>query len=190
MHQVAQWREAKKCGLKIIQNAPVQSFEARWKAPTKGRFKLNVDASIFSGMPSFTLGLLIRDHRGTFIQAKTMRIVGSNSVMEAEVRGILEALVWLQELDMQNVDIECDCLLAVNALRHGVEYITETGHILDECKEVLSNRLDLAVSFVKRQANKAAHLLAREPCVVDCFNIYQSPPSILLETLLYDSSLL
>lgn len=190
MHQVAQWREARKCGLKVIQNAPVQRFEANWKAPSEGRLKLNVDASVVPGMPSFSLGLLIRDTRGTFIQAKTMRIAGSYSVMEAEVRGILEALVWLQELDLQNVDIEYDCLVAVNALRHGVEYVTEAGHILDECKAVLSNRLDLAVSFVKRQANKAAHLLAREPCVVDCFNIFQSPPFILLETLLYDSSLL
>lgn len=139
---------------------------------------------------SFSLGILIRDYRGTFIRAKTMKIAGSCSVLEAEARGVLEALVWLQELDLHNVDIECDCLLAVNALCHDVEYVTEMGHVLDECKLVLSNRLDLAISFVKRQANKPAHLLAKEPCVVDCFNIYQSPPFMLLETLLYDSSLI
>lgn len=145
MNQVSQWKEARRSNHMVVQTGTNQRFDAKWKAPAEGRLKLNVDASLFPGMASFTLGLLIRDHRGMFIQAKNMRIEGSNSVMAAEVRGILEALVWLQELDMKNVDIECDCLLAVNALRYEVEYITEMGHILEECKEVLRSRIDLSV---------------------------------------------
>lgn len=66
-----------------------------------------VDASLFPGMSSFSLGLVLRDHHGNFIQAKNMVKAGAVTVLEAEAWGIAEALEWLQSLLL-------DSLLTVN----------------------------------------------------------------------------
>ena len=105
---------------------------------------------------------------------------------EAEVRGILEAVTWLEELQLSGVDIETDSLLAVKALKMGTEYNLEVGDVLAQCRSILDARPDFAIYFVKRQANMAAHLLARAPCMVNCFNVFMSPPDFLLETLMFD----
>lgn len=77
----------------------------------------------------------------------------------------------------------------VNALQRRMDYNVEVGDVFEECREYLDGRPDLAVYFVKRQANKCAHLIARAPCMVNCHNIFMSPPLFLLETLLYDARL-
>lgn len=64
----------------------------------------------------------------------------------------------------------------------------EVGDVFEECQELLSSRPDIALYFVKRQANKCAHLIARAPCLVDCHHVYVSPPNFLLENLLYDAN--
>ncbi|KAL8156575.1 hypothetical protein AgCh_001610 [Apium graveolens] len=194
MKQVTQWREmnqSKKLLFSGMSRSPL-SFVVRWKAPVEGRVKLNVDASIYPGTSSFSLGMVLQNHAGSFIQAKTMVKAGVVTVLEAEVWGIAEAIEWVQSLSLFNVDIESDSLLAVNALLKGVKYFTEVGNVLNVCQTSLRSHSRLSVSFVKvkKQANKVAHLFARVPCMVGCFKFFQSPPSYMLETLMYDSTLI
>ena len=66
----------------------------RWRPPDMDQFKVNVDASVVEGRNSFALGMILRNHHGQFIAVKTMKIAVSVSVMEAELTGILEALLW------------------------------------------------------------------------------------------------
>ncbi|KAL8118342.1 hypothetical protein AgCh_016030 [Apium graveolens] len=97
MKQVTQWREvnqSKKLMLSGMSRSPL-SFVVRWKAPVEGRVKLNVDASIYPGTSSFSLGMVLRNHVGIFIQAKTMVKAGVVTVLEAEVWGIDEAIEWV-----------------------------------------------------------------------------------------------
>lgn len=71
----------------VKSNVPV-----RWAAPEVGWLKLNVDASVFAGVSSFTVGMVLRDDLGTFIQGKNIRMGGEVSVVEVEALGILEAV--------------------------------------------------------------------------------------------------
>lgn len=64
----------------------------------------------------------------------------------------------------------------------------EVGIILSACSNILDSRLGFSVSFVKRQANGVAHLVAKLPCSLNCQNVFTSPSSMLLESLLYDIS--
>lgn len=89
---------------------------ARWSAPNIGRTKINVDASIVAESSTFVLGMILRDHVGAFIQAKNLCCAGEISVIEAESRGVLEALRWVNTMQLSNEDIECDSLLTVNAI--------------------------------------------------------------------------
>lgn len=42
---------------------------------------------------------------------------------------------------------------------------------------------DLYLHHVKKQTNRVAHILARVSYLVDCYNVFESPPDVLLETL-------
>lgn len=131
--------------------------------------------------------MVIRNYKGEFIAGKTVKIVGEVSVFEAEVRGLLEAFLWLQSLDLQNVVVESDSLLSVNAVKNEVKYVFEVGPMLEECQSILKARSNISVSIVKKQANKVADLIARAPCMVNSFSVFLYPPDFVLETLSFDS---
>lgn len=52
----------------------------------------------------------------------------------------------------------------------------------------LKSRQDLSLCYVNRQANYAAHRLARAPSLLNCPNVFESPPIMLLKTLVSDLS--
>lgn len=64
----------------------------KWSPPSKDCLKLNVDALVVMGDSSFAIGMVIRDDRGKFIQDKNMRFPGMVTVLEAEAKGVQEAL--------------------------------------------------------------------------------------------------
>ncbi|XP_074364063.1 uncharacterized protein LOC141704788 [Apium graveolens] len=156
--------EANKCKerLNIMQPVTTVQDQIMWHPPDIGAYKLNVDASLHIGECMFTLGLVVRDDRGQFIRGNNMRLAGEVSVMEAEAT---DSQLVVHALDTENV------------------YQLEVGHIIDDCKEKLNERADLSVLHVKKQANKAAHLMARVPCLLNNYNYFISPPDLLFEML-------
>lgn len=188
--QVAQWKEVQNLN-KIRGNGRAQSYQmevVKWKAPDEGSLKVNVDASVFAGKESFSVGMVLRDHRGGFCRARNMCSNGAVSVFEAETRGVLAAVRWIMELGIVNVVVECDSMLTVQALQKESPNYLEVGNILQDCRILLKDRPDIRISFVKKQANKVAHLLARVPCEASCFNDFISPPCSVLESIVYDAS--
>lgn len=187
--QVKQWRDSQQS--KILRNkAGVQVSEnevVKWHPPTEGRMKINVDAHVITGLSWFSVGLIIRDHEGRFIRARTRKVAGKVSVVEAEARGLLEALRWANSLGFHGVDVESDSKNSVHAINNTVENYLEVGAIFQECRSLLSDRRDISISFVKKQANKVAHILARVPCDVDCFSDFITPPQSVLELLVSES---
>lgn len=183
--QVKQWRDSQQ--LKLSRNnSSVQNNEAKvfkWHPPSEGRMKVNVDAHIVAGCSWFSCGLILRDHQGKFIRARTHRFVGIVPVVEAEAIGVLEATRWINSLGMHDVDIESDSLVTVQAINKAVENYLEVGVVFQKCREFLNDRRDISVSFVKKQANKVAHLIARVPCEVNCFIDLMTPPRSVLEPL-------
>lgn len=132
--------------------------------------------------------LVIRNERSQFVKGKNVCFKESVSVLEAEARGVQLAIDWTEELGLQQVDIESDAEVVVKAVKNEAYYYSEVGHILDYCRMKIRSREDLSLYHVKRQANIAAFMLARAPCLLNCFNVFVSPPNMLLETLLADIS--
>ena len=134
------------------------------------------------------MGLVLRDHSGTLVAGKTICKLMVSSVFEAEATAILEGLQWLINMTVDKVIIESDSFLSVKALQNSQENLLEVGNILSACQSILDSRPEFSVSFVKRQANRVAHVATRIPCSLNCQNIFSTPPSLLLEPLLYDLS--
>ena len=66
---------------------------------------------------------------------------------EVEALSLQEATLWICQLHLSHVTIEMDCKSVVD--------------VLNDCRRVVSMSDVLPLNFVKRQANHAAHLLAR-----------------------------
>lgn len=66
--------------------------ESKWLPHERGALKLNVDASVFPGMETFSISMVLRNHSGTFLAGKNIRLPVPTSVFEAEALGVREAL--------------------------------------------------------------------------------------------------
>lgn len=186
---VTEWRQVwKKKNSKVsAANSAVQT-SVKWRPPEPGCLKINVDASVRENEAHYSIGMVIRDHEGKFLMGKTLKVEGKVSVLEAESVGVLEALLWSVTFPNIPITIESDSLLTVSAVKKDAEHYLELGQIFRQCREILASRSNLGVVFVKKLANNVAHGMARLPCALNSYNILMSPPQILLETIMYDSS--
>ena len=106
-------------------------------------------------------------------------------VKEAEAVGLREGLQWLLELHHLEVDVELDAKIVVDAFHSEPLAIDEFGCIIGDCRDLVANSY-FSIQFVKRQANRSAHCLARSACSHVNHFISFSILSILEDTLLAD----
>ncbi|WOH01628.1 hypothetical protein DCAR_0521012 [Daucus carota subsp. sativus] len=185
--QILEWQIAnKKVSFSPHLSNRQQGDGRKWQVPEQGCLKINVDASVVDGQNSFGIGMVLRNHQGHYITGKKMRFAGSFSVMEAEMTGITEALTWAQNYT-NAVVIESDSLLSVEAIQNGQENLLELGDLIHQCRNILRHNDRLKLNFVRKQANKVAHSIARIPCELNSSIVISSPPFFLLETILSES---
>lgn len=74
----------------------------------------------------------------------------------------------------------------MQAIKGGVLNRLEEGAIIEQCRFLLYRQASISLGFVKKKANKVAHLLARHPCTRNSFIDFSSPSHSVLETLMSD----
>ncbi|KAL5853122.1 hypothetical protein ACOSQ3_008240 [Xanthoceras sorbifolium] len=82
-----------------------------WSRPPDGAFKLNVDASVVSGLGCFGVGLIFRDDSGFPVLVKSQLFSGSISVEVAEARAVLEGVSLA--VDQRETDSCCCCCCGI-----------------------------------------------------------------------------
>lgn len=189
LNYLKQWREARSAPKQRNKDVRTRIKDViKWKPPESGELKVNVDASFFAGEETFSVGLVLRDHEGTFVKGKCLTLPCPSTVFEAESIGVREALSWVIEFPDKKVVIETDSLLTARAVNESDENFLELDHIIEHCKMLLKSLSVVRVSHIRKQANRVAHSLARLPCFLNCFIVFSSPPTHLVEILLSDSS--
>lgn len=130
-----------------------------WVRPKNGSVKVTVDAAIFTKSSSYGIGMLARNDKGEVIYGRSESYQGN--VRVAEAMAVKEALSWCKLNKWQELVLESDCLSVVQALRCSIKMSSPFGYIIRECREMLKE-LNIEVFYIKRSANEAAHVLARE----------------------------
>lgn len=130
--------------------------------------------------------MVLRNDRGEFVAGMQRSINERATVLEAEGIGVQEALHWLLELGLRQVVVESDSLIVATALIKNIEHASEVGTTLESCRSILRQRDDFKVQHVRRQANRVAHKLASLLCLLGTKNYFNSPPSCVLESIMYD----
>lgn len=93
---VTDWQQTQR-NLKCRSSSSVENASKeiiKWKPPQEGHLKINMDASLSRESDSFSLGMVIRDDKGVFLEGKVIRLQYMEMALDAETRGVLEALRW------------------------------------------------------------------------------------------------
>lgn len=100
--------------------------------------------------------------------------------------GVREALSWLKDKHLDNVDIEMDAQLVCQGI-HGGGGWGVFRNLVNDVKEMAAAFACVRFSFVKRSANMAAHMLARDVVFnSDCREWIVNPRDFLVHVLSID----
>ena len=154
-----------------------------WVRP--GRLKLNIDAAMPKDPRAVGVGMVLHDSDGLLVACKSVVLLFCCSIKEAEATGLREGLQWLLKLHHFKVDVELDAKIMVDAFHSEPLAIDEFGCIIGDCRGLVANSY-FSIQFVKRQANRPSHCLARAARSHVSPFISFSILSILEDTLLAD----
>jgi ribonuclease HI len=168
---------------------PAGTSQLSWTPPSNGRLKCNVDAAFSEHFKRTGIGVCVRDDSGAFVLAKVLQFDHVFPVAVGEALGLYHALQWIQDMQFDNIDFELDSKIARDAFHSHTVDVTEFGHIIDACRDTFSTSFtNSRVEFIRRQANAAAHALAREATSLASPIIYYDIPHC-IETIIINEML-
>lgn len=105
--------------LRYLGNQPsMSSSGTKWRTPDSGCLKLNVDASVVTGLDFVAVGAIIRDDQGFVMGAMAKKVYGLFSpFFIAECLAIREGLCFAADCGLRVQIVASDSLQATNRVR-------------------------------------------------------------------------
>lgn len=98
-------------------------------------------------------------------------------------------LIWAFERGFSNILCESDSLQIVEALRQPSVILSPLGQLIEDIKSLAPVVTEVPITHGRRQANGAAHRLARLGFSINqCVEWVEHPPSIIIDILVADCS--
>ncbi|KAL4314895.1 hypothetical protein AHAS_Ahas15G0130800 [Arachis hypogaea] len=161
-------------------NAPKESKLVRWFPPIEGGLKLNVDGSFVSHSNGAACGGAIRNHLGHFLKEFTCNL-GSCSIMQAELWGIIHGLQVTTANNITNIIVESNSISALNFIKKGCPDSHPCAPLVADICMLACRIPNIQWSHTLREANFVADHLAKKghelPFGVHLFDA--APPDIL-----------
>ncbi|KAG5020095.1 hypothetical protein HKD37_06G016576 [Glycine soja] len=147
-----------------------------WNKPYPGALKINVNA-----------GIVIQDELRRFLKAKTITSHGNIKPKEAEVWALSQALIWMTNMELQNVTFEVDCKAVMDGFNSNQQGIPKFYFLISSCNILLYNYPNSRVSLVQRQAYQVAHSLARASRLHASNQVFKRIPNCILGLVLNET---
>ncbi|GAU40243.1 hypothetical protein TSUD_219530 [Trifolium subterraneum] len=161
------------------QKHPQDNPTSTWQPPSLGKLKCNVHASFFKNAGACGWGWCIRGSNGQFILAGSNVLLEKLNTMEGEAMAIKEVMCESIQRGFTQVIFESDSKLVVDAILTKNVGVSELYSTISCIQSMLLSHPNFEVKFVKRQANRVAHTLARAAYSKYSRYIYDSiPPCI------------
>jgi len=154
----------------------LQPATPRWSKLQADWIKCNVDCALFKAEGKFGVGICFLDSLGHLIQAHSMVFSSISTAVEGEATALQQALQIALDLGLNRVVFETDCQLVVNDALSNSPYVNELGSLLFNCRALLFSNATYALAYVRRQANRVAHNLARASILHASPSIFNHPP--------------
>ena len=132
-----------------------------WQPPTQMKTKMNIDAAADFKHLKIGVGAVIRGHNGEVIAALSKPIQGCFKSDEMEAKALFHSINWVINCGLQLDIIETDALRVSNAVNSSKRDCSNFSDLISDVCSLLSSFSRVNVTHAKRQANMAAHGLAK-----------------------------
>lgn len=122
---------------------------------------MNMDTTWFEGRRVGGVGWVAQDSSDMVVQAGYCYIREKQSVKFLEAFALLHGLRNIQNLEGYDIHLETDSHGVVKLVEEEDVDISEICWIVDEIKILLARKSMVSVNFIHREANSAAHQIAR-----------------------------
>ncbi|XP_071909630.1 uncharacterized protein [Coffea arabica] len=166
---------------------PPQTARLRWSAPPSLHFKINFDAAISTAQTIFGIGVVVRDHEGSFMAGLAKKFVGSVSVEIAEAHVAREVVYLARNLMIPSFILEGDAASIIKLILHKENILSDLGLILEDIYLALLDQLCIDVKWIPIEANKVAHILANRAKNANPYkSLWNAPPNFVKQIVLDD----
>jgi ribonuclease HI len=143
---------------------------------------LNCDGALNFQEKVAGTGVIVRDHTGGFVVAECRKYSHIVDPGMVELLACRDA-VWLAKArGWSHVVVETDCQLIVKEWNEGKVQRSASTLIMREMKATISDFQGFTFCFAKREANKSAHVCAREALSINSLDVfYELIPDFLIE---------
>lgn len=133
----------------------------KWCPPPVGRLKINVDATWKLGFPDTGIGIICRNEVGDIVGASAIYDDLDYPSPMAELKAILEGLIFAERRGLRQILVEYDCLQATNLISMDVEVRSELGTLVDSIRSLALSFPDIKISYSQRNSNVVADAIAK-----------------------------
>ena len=137
---------------------------ASWKPPSLNIVKINWDAALDHQNQVLGIGIVARDDARKFLSACSMKKQMSVRPIVAKAIAAFYAMLFAKEKGYRHVGFEGDVLTIVKEVNNNYPCESSHGHFVEDVKTGLLSFDFSRFSHVKREANMAANVLAKQVC--------------------------
>jgi ribonuclease HI len=161
-----------------------------WIKPRNNFVKLNVDAGFCADTGSGGTGAIIRDDMGGFLAASCCGIPFISDPSTAEARALRDGLILAGQIGCNRLEVNSDCMDVIDVMVNGGNSLGPAAAIYEECSFLCRNFTEAHFSHCPREANMAAHELARHSGGTELIVWLDDPPDFILSVLAQDASIM
>jgi hypothetical protein len=147
----------------------VESQLIKWKPTPMKKFKVNWDAVLENNCGKTGLGMIARDSMGNFVATRGVPIDSKLDQVVAEAQAALHATIFAKDLGLVDIIFEGDAKQIITAIKLKHPWLLPYGHLIDGVVAGLVGLGNSHFTHVKKEANCAAHGLAKLAlnCVIE-----------------------
>ncbi|XP_030922930.1 uncharacterized protein LOC115949794 [Quercus lobata] len=165
---------------------PIIQRAMTW-SPPPSLFKINVDGAVDKATGKAGVGVIVRDELGRVEAVMCRNLDAPLGAIETESKAIEVGLLFAQDIGIQDIVVESDCLIMIQALEG-------TSAPPSMVLAVTQGILDLSMGFnkvefshVKKQGNRSTHVLAKHALgITDFIAWIEETPCFLEQALIHD----
>uniref|UniRef100_A0ACD5XPQ5 Uncharacterized protein n=3 Tax=Avena sativa TaxID=4498 RepID=A0ACD5XPQ5_AVESA len=151
--------------LHLLKNPTVQRRESsstsHWSPPPTGTAVVNSDAALFSSSSRMGVGVVIRDHTGSFLAACSKLLDEVTSPEIAEALAIRSAISLARDEGLNDFILVSDCLSVIQRIQSPVRDRSMVGVVVEDIKILAASLSSVTFRHVSRHCNNSAHAMAR-----------------------------
>ncbi|XP_040994261.1 uncharacterized protein LOC121240796 [Juglans microcarpa x Juglans regia] len=132
-----------------------------WKTPKGKWFKANFDGAINMEQQKMGMGIVVKDSKGEVIASLCGTQGSVTSPFIAEFNTLWRTMDLCSELGIQDVIIEGDAKVLINAIKAETEDESWRGQLVEDMKHRWKNKKQWVLKFRYQKGNEVVHHLAK-----------------------------